>query len=55
MDLSNYTLGTLHRHEEFVFCSGRTISGRIHFSSCCWRDFSEFIWIAEYVGPVFHY
>ena len=29
------------------------LHGRIHFSSRCWLGFSEFIWIAEYPGPVF--
>ena len=29
------------------------IHGGIHLSSSCWLGFSEFIWIAEYPGPVF--
>src|SRR6266851_5588896 len=29
------------------------IYGRVHFSSRRWLGISEFIWIAEYAGPVF--
>src|SRR6266851_8147702 len=30
-----------------------SVHSRIHFSSRCWLGFPEFIWIAEYPGPVF--